>query len=61
MKYHNIAVEVSNYLTSNLDKKLSDYGNLGYKLVSTNMVKNEFDCTVMYLFFTKEINEGELK
>ena len=61
MKYHNIAVEISNYLTIDLDKTLSKYGNLGYKLVSTNMVTNEFGCTVMYLFFTKEINEGESK
>lgn len=45
---------ISNYATEALDRCLSRYGENGYKLVSTEMAKNEYGVEVMYLFFTKE-------
>lgn len=57
MKYDNIVIAVSNYATLQLGKTLRDYGKLGYKLVNVTMANNEYDCEIMYLFFTKEIQE----
>lgn len=59
MKYDNIVVGVSNYATSQLGKTLQDYGKLGYKLVNVVMANNEHNCEIMYLFFTKKIQEQE--
>lgn len=61
MKYDNIVVGVSNYATLQLGKTLQDYGKLGYKLVNVVMANNEHNCKIMYLFFTKEIQEQESK
>lgn len=61
MKYDNIVIGVSNYATSQLGKTLQDYGKLGYKLVNVVMTNNEHNCKIMYLFFTKEIQEQESK
>ena len=54
-------VDVSNYATLHLGKTLQDYGKLGYKLVNVAMANNEHNCEIMYLFFTKEIQEQESK
>ena len=54
-------VGVSNYATLQLGKTLQDYGKLGYKLVNVAMANNEHNCEIMYLFFTKEIQEQESK
>lgn len=60
MKYNNISVVVSNYATDALNKTLYDCGQLGFKLVNTIIAKNKYDVDVMYLFFTKPIdNESE--
>ena len=59
MKYDNIVVGVSNYATSQLGKTLQDYGKLGYKLVNVVMANTEHNCEIMYLFFTKKIQEQE--
>lgn len=41
-----------------LDGVLSRWGKYGYRLVSTEMAKNTYGATVMYLFFTRrEDNE----
>lgn len=61
MKYDNIVVDVSNYATLHLGKTLQDYGKLGYKLVNVAIANNEYNCEIMYLFFTKEIKEKESK
>lgn len=61
MKYDNIVVGVSNYATLQLGKTLQDYGKLGYKLVNVVMANNEHNCKIMYLFFTKEMQEQESK
>ena len=54
----NRVVIVSNYATEELDGVLSRWGKYGYRLVSTEMAKNTYGATVMYLFFTKrEDNE----
>ena len=57
MKYHNIVKIVSNYATDALNDMLYRYGQLGYQLVNVVMAQNQFGCEVMYLFFTKPIEE----
>ena len=60
MKIHNRFCKVSNYATGSLSTVLEGYGNSGYKLVSTEMAKDEHDVMVMYLFFVKvERNNNE--
>ena len=56
MKYENIVATVSNYATDRLPKVLENYGQNGFQLVSSVIAKNKYDCDVMYLFFTKEID-----
>ena len=56
-KYKNTVAYVSNYCTHALEETLINYGNAGYKLVSTLMADNKSDLQIMYLFFTKEIEE----
>lgn len=34
---------------------LNKYGQLGYQLVNVVMAQNQYNCEVMYLFFTKQI------
>lgn len=55
MSFDNRVVIISNYATEALDKVPRYWGERGYRLVSTEMAKNLYDVTVMYLFFTKEI------
>ena len=57
MKYINIVETVSNYATNSLQDTLIDYGNNGYKLVNSILAKNKYGVDVMYLFFTKELEE----
>lgn len=57
MKYHNTVKIVSNYATDALNDMLHRYGQLGYQLVNVVMAQNQFGCEVMYLFFTKPIEE----
>lgn len=54
MSFDNRVVIVSNYATDALDNELSYWGERGYRLVSTEMLKNIHGITKMYLFFTKE-------
>lgn len=61
MKYDNIVIGVSNYATLQLGKTLRAYGKLGYKLVNVVMANNEHNREIMYLFFTKEMQEQESK
>lgn len=56
-KYKNTAAVVSAYCTNALEEMLTNYGNAGYKLVSVQMSDNKYGAQVMYLFFTKEIEE----
>lgn len=56
-KYKNTAAFVSNYCIHVLEETLINYGNAGYKLVSTQMAENKYGVQVIYLFFTKEIEE----
>lgn len=55
MGFDNWAVIVGDYAIDALNSELSYWGERGYKLVSTEMVKNVYGITNMYLFFTKEI------
>lgn len=55
MKISNTYAVVSNYCTSELQKTLDKYGELGYSLVSTLLAPNEFNVNCMYLFFSQEI------
>lgn len=57
MKYKNIVVVVSNYCTNNLPRTLAQYGDSGFKLVNVVMAQNKYGIDVMYLFFTKEVEE----
>lgn len=59
MSFDNRVVIVSNYATDALDNELSYWGERGYKLVSTEMAKNIYGITDMYLFFTKETQVNE--
>ena len=53
MKYENIVAVVSNYATDQLAKVLEHHGQNGFELVNVVMAKNQYNCNVMYLFFTK--------
>ena len=55
MSFDNRVVIVSNYATEALDNELNYWGERGYRIVSTEMAKNTYGATVMYLFFTKEV------
>lgn len=57
MKYHNVVYHLSNYATNDLQKTLTEFGQKGYKLVGTEMANNKYGCTIMYLFFAKELGE----
>ena len=57
MKYKNIVVQFSNYETDYLQETLTNYGQLGFKLVNVTVAKNKYDIEVMYLFFTRELSE----
>ena len=54
MIFDNRVVILSNYATDALDNELRYWGERGYKLVSTEMIKNIYGITEMQLFFTKE-------
>ena len=58
-RYDNIAIEVSNYCTFELNETLHKYGKYGYQLVNTQMAKNKYGVEVMFLFFTKEEEDNE--
>ena len=51
---HSLPLNVSERIFS-----IRSDGKCGYRLVSTEMASNMHDCTVMYFFFTKEIEEDE--
>lgn len=53
MKYQNIVVPVSNYATSALQETLTLWGKKGYRFVNSVMASNQYNCTIMYLFFVK--------
>lgn len=57
MRVENTVCTVSNYATEYLNRILEIKGNVGYKLVSTEMAQNEYGIDVMYLFFTREADE----
>lgn len=59
MRYHNTVTQVSNYATEELNKMLNRYGQLGYQFVNATMAKNQYGVDVMYLFFTKPIEDGK--
>ena len=59
MRYHNVSTTVSNYATDGLNEMLNKYGQRGYKLVNVVMAKNKYGVDVMYLFFTKPIEDGD--
>lgn len=54
MSFDNRVVIIGNYAADALNSELSYWGERGYKLVSTEMVKDVYGITYMYLFFTKE-------
>lgn len=47
-------VTLSNYATEALDNILAEYGDAGYKLVSTTLAPNKYNVEIIYLFFAKE-------
>lgn len=61
MKYQNIVIPVTNYATNWLNETLQEYGNKGFKLVNVVMAKNQYNCDIMYVFFTKEIERENLQ
>lgn len=56
-KYKNTMAYVGCYCIDALEEMLINYGNAGYKLVSTQIVEGRNGIQVMYLFFSKEIEE----
>lgn len=61
MKIENKVFLCSNYATSVLEEALDAFSNEGYKLVSTQMVKNFYGVEVMYLFFTRKVKNKKRK
>ncbi len=59
MRYHNTSTTISNYATSELNNMLNKYGQLGYKFVNSVVAKNQYGVDVMYLFFTKPIDDAD--
>ena len=57
MSISNVCCTVSNYCTMALQNTLDKYSKAGYQLVSTEMAKDQYGNTVMYLFLTKVIND----
>ena len=55
----NIVVRISNYATSCLEEILDSYSEANFKLASTQMAYDKNGSMVMYLFFTKEWNDGQ--
>lgn len=53
-KYSNIVVPIRNYSEFTLQACLEEYGDMGYQLVSTQMIENAYRTKEMYLFFTRE-------
>lgn len=56
-KYKNTVAYVGCYCIDALEETLINHSNAGYKLVSTQMANNQYGVPIMYLFFTKEIEE----
>ena len=58
MKVINKVYCISNYaVDGEIQNVLNIFAEDGFSLVSTEMAKNRFGCTVMYLFFTKKVGE----
>lgn len=57
-RYENIVVQESHYSANNLQETLTRYGERGFKLVNTLMATGKHGIEVMYLFFTRESDEG---
>ena len=57
MKYENIVITISNYVTDHLQDTLTKGGQAGFKLVNVTMAENKYGVNVMYLFFTRELSE----
>ena len=56
-KYKNTAAYINAYYTDVLEETLTDYGNAGYRLVSAQVMEEKNCVQIMYLFFTKEVEE----
>lgn len=54
----NYVIRVSDYSTNRLEEILEQYSDVNYRLVSTQMAYDKDGSMVMYLFFTKEWNDG---
>ena len=52
-KYSNIVVSMRNYSKVALERCLEEYGNMGYQLVSTQMIENIYRTKEMYLLFNR--------
>lgn len=55
----NYVIRVSDYSTNRLEEILEQYSDVNYRLVSTQMAYDKDGSMVMYLFFTKEWNDGQ--
>ena len=53
-RYSNIVVPMRSYLKCVLENCSEEYGDMGYQLVSTQMIENAYRTKEMYLFFTRE-------
>lgn len=54
----NYVIRVNDYSTNRLEEILEQYSDVNYRLVSTQMAYDKDGSMVMYLFFTKEWNDG---
>ena len=57
VKYSNIVIPIRSYSKFGLENCLEEYGNMGYQLVSTQIVNNDYGSKEIYLFFTREEKE----
>lgn len=55
--YHIVYEDCFNYNTDVLDDILEKYGKNGFQLVSTIIVKGNYDVDVLRLFFQKQIKD----
>jgi hypothetical protein len=59
MKVINKVHCISNYSLDEIQNTLNTFAEDGFSLVNTEIAKNRFGCTVMYLFFTKKVDNEE--
>ena len=56
-RYRNMVVRVYSYATDELQKILDEYGDAGFQLVNAVLGKYKYNLDIMYLFFSKKLDD----